>query len=1272
MSALPLQRIEGKYEILEKIREGGMGAIYKVRHRLLDEVRVIKLMRPQLVDDQELKARFAREARVAIKLRHPNIAQLYDFTADDDGTALIVMEFIRGKTLEELLKTAGSPPLGLALEIAQQSLRALGYLHDKGFVHRDISPDNLMLTEDADGNPQMKLIDLGIAKILGGVDAHLTQTGTFLGKVRYASPEQFGTDGATSAGASGDLYSFGVVLYELLTGVHPIAGRDPSSIIAGHLFRGPVAFEETDRHGRVPLALRAVVLKALAKKPEGRHPSAREFARELAALRVAGDLSPEWKKLLETAGDGDASPAEPGSTQDRLDAHFGAEATPAPSGPSGATHTLLAPLTTVSPLVPVETTRDQERQRAIAAAAQGVEAALVRGDLRAAEAKLYGAEAEFGEQSLFQELHGRLAAQRRAELGAQVGRLVERARSRAAAGDLEAAHAELKRALQLDPERADLAAEAAETAAALARQAAEKQRQEAMAKAVQEVDAQLAAGNTDRAGKLLDRARAEHGEDAAFEALARRLEEMRSAALAAELAALLDEARRLAGQEQLKEAGKVLRRAERLAPEDAAVRQLQAEVAATSQRLEAERRRLAQIERRAAEIGKRLDRGALDEGAALLDGAVAELGEAAPWEGLRARLERLRDEARQAQVASFVERARELASGGEPAEALGSARRAAEIDPSRRDVQELVAELEAALERQARERRLAEELAKTIAALSDHLDRGELDQAGNLLDHAVSRFGATPVLREHWERLEKLRRQALAEKIRDLLGRVRQSIDAGDPAAARETLGEAGALGVADTPEVRQAAAEVEAAAEREAQDRRRREDLLAAVGAIEAHLQRGEHAKAAKLLAAAAAAHGEEAEPLQRLRGRLQAQERAEDLLGEAHLRLEIADVEAAMRKLREALELAPGYAPVQALLDRVQAVRKQPAAREMMRTLRQSVGQGRGTGSGTLHLRPAPAAPAPEAAAVQEAAAVPVPEAAAVQEAAAVHAPEAAPVPVPDGPVGPLPAPPSNLPEAAVHPKLAGAPVESTVEAASPLPGAVAAAGAVAGVPDRTVVLPAGHAPSMDSVLIAGRRSMDAPLDFRLRADATAALPPTAVAAPFTRDLPAEVPERSAGVPRRSKVLAAGIILAVAVLAAAGWLIGHRGSREQAAGPAQAMVPAPVPAPPPAVMPGQPRPGAVPPQSGVLIVDALPWGEVVEIRDARGKTQLVPAHAYTPLVLSLPPGRFTVRLTNPAFSQAAVLEAEVPADGGAHPVRRVAEFKAGDADEFLKGMGW
>ncbi|HYN20378.1 MAG TPA: serine/threonine-protein kinase [Thermoanaerobaculia bacterium] len=290
MSAIPLRNFEGKYEILEKLREGGMGAIYKVRHLLLDEVRVIKVMRPQLVRNEELKGRFQREARLAIRLRHPNIAQICDFTVDErHGTAFIVMEYIHGMTLEDMLKTAGPPPLGLALEIAQQSLGALGYVHSKGMIHRDISPDNLMLTEDANGNALVKLIDLGIAKSLAGGDGQRTATGVFLGKVRYAAPEQFGIEGSPDMDARGDLYSFGLVLYELLTGRYPMRGQDPNSIIAGHLFRPPIDMSETDPGGRVPPGLRRLVLSALAKRPEDRPSGAQELACALAPYRSPSD-----------------------------------------------------------------------------------------------------------------------------------------------------------------------------------------------------------------------------------------------------------------------------------------------------------------------------------------------------------------------------------------------------------------------------------------------------------------------------------------------------------------------------------------------------------------------------------------------------------------------------------------------------------------------------------------------------------------------------------------------------------------------------------------------------------------------------------------------------------------------------------------------------------------------------------------------------------------------------------------------------------------------
>ncbi|HYU33535.1 MAG TPA: TonB family protein [Thermoanaerobaculia bacterium] len=346
--ALLDEHIEGKYEILEKLREGGMGAIYKVRHRLLDEIRVVKVIRSAVAGHPGAGERFLREARSAIRLRHPNIAALHDFAIADDDNAYIVMEFIDGSNLQEILDRHGRPPLALTLEIARQSLRALGYLHRQKIVHRDVAPDNLMLTRDVDGRALVKLIDLGIAKAFEEAAAGLTSTGTFLGKPRYASPEQFS---GTGLDARSDLYSFGVVLYELLTGRSPILGSDPASYLAGHLLRPPLDFAESDPEGRVPPALREIVLRSLAKQPEERFADAEEFAWALTLIQDE----------LEPAGSGEMAallrprpveeevvpfPVRPGSTQSRLDREFLMTQEPLPVLPPAAT--VLADAATVA------------------------------------------------------------------------------------------------------------------------------------------------------------------------------------------------------------------------------------------------------------------------------------------------------------------------------------------------------------------------------------------------------------------------------------------------------------------------------------------------------------------------------------------------------------------------------------------------------------------------------------------------------------------------------------------------------------------------------------------------------------------------------------------------------------------------------------------------------------------------------------------------------------------------------------------------------------
>jgi serine/threonine protein kinase len=578
VTSLALQRIEGKYEILEKLGEGGMGAVYKVRHRLLEEIRVIKMMRPQLLQEADLKARFLREARVAIQLRHPSIAQLYDFSLDEDGVASIVMEFIQGITLEALLRHGGPPPLPLALEVAQQTLRALHYLHNKGFVHRDISPDNVMLSEGPDGEPLVKLIDLGIAKTLdgGAAGGYLTQTGTFLGKVRYAPPEQFGESGASAMDGRGDIYSFGIVLYELLTGRYPIRGRDPSSLIAGHLFWPPLDFAESDPAGRIPSGVREVTLRALAKAPDDRFRSAQEMAHALAAFRTPSDLAGlDLAALLRPPATGGSGTlrfqAPPGSTQDRLDLQFGLSTTPSPSQVAEITRAFLsAPRAVPAPEQPVEEAREGE----VAAVVAEVEERIARGDYKGGELLLYEAEVDFGSLEVFSALHQRLADERRREM---------------------AAKAEARR------------------------------RAEQIAAAVSEIESRLAQGQIDRAGKLLDETMSSFGDDTISGELRSRLRDLREQAREAELNALLEAARERFEMGDFDGALEAAGQVETIAPGHAAALALREEVGAEIRRREEAARQAEEEARlRAAEERRREEEA---RRAAALQAAAAGIGE---------------------------------------------------------------------------------------------------------------------------------------------------------------------------------------------------------------------------------------------------------------------------------------------------------------------------------------------------------------------------------------------------------------------------------------------------------------------------------------------------------------------------------------------------------------------------------------------------------------------------------------------------------------------
>jgi serine/threonine protein kinase len=322
-----LGSLQGKYEIIEKLGEGGMGSVFKVRHKILDEIRVVKMMRSHLVHEEDSKERFFREARIAAKARHRNIAQIFDFSVDE-GVAFLIMEFIDGVTLQKAMADHGRMSVELGLEVAQQSLHALAFVHRLGIIHRDISPDNLMLTTDSDGNPRIKLIDLGLAKF-HEVDSGLTKEGLFLGKLRYASPEQFQTLQGDELGPWCDVYSFGLVLYELVTGTYPIKGKNLAEMMVGHVSEPPMSFTESDPMGHVPLDVRNMILKALAKKADERYADGHEFrerVREIQKEFPYGQAEKSEALKIRQTGVA-AAEADAGRTSDRnrLARAFGAD-----------------------------------------------------------------------------------------------------------------------------------------------------------------------------------------------------------------------------------------------------------------------------------------------------------------------------------------------------------------------------------------------------------------------------------------------------------------------------------------------------------------------------------------------------------------------------------------------------------------------------------------------------------------------------------------------------------------------------------------------------------------------------------------------------------------------------------------------------------------------------------------------------------------------------------------------------------------------------------
>lgn len=264
----------GRYAVLDRVGKGGMGVLYRGFDPVLDREVAIKLMHADFSEDTEqMRPRFYREARAAAKLQHRNIVTIFEF-AEESNVPYIVMEFLRGTSLGGRINSQPSLTLDDKLNVVAQLCDGLSYAHEQGVVHRDVKPDNVFLLEDG----SVKLLDFGIAKL---TTSTLTRQGDVLGSASYMSPEQ--VSGSESVDGRADIFSTGVVLYELLAGRKPFEGDSPTAVIVKILKDEPTPL--TSVAPDVPPDVAAAVMKALQKDPANRFQSADAFGRELQNLR---------------------------------------------------------------------------------------------------------------------------------------------------------------------------------------------------------------------------------------------------------------------------------------------------------------------------------------------------------------------------------------------------------------------------------------------------------------------------------------------------------------------------------------------------------------------------------------------------------------------------------------------------------------------------------------------------------------------------------------------------------------------------------------------------------------------------------------------------------------------------------------------------------------------------------------------------------------------------------------------------------------------------
>ncbi len=304
-----------RYELSHLIARGGMAEVYRAHDRLLDRPVALKVLFPELSVDRSFVDRFKREARAAANLSHPNIVPVFDW-GEDGGTYFIVMEFIDGRPLSSILKSAGPLSAERTADIGAHVAAALGYAHKHGVVHRDVKPGNVLITDDG----HVKVTDFGIARAIN-TEESLTQTGAVMGTATYFSPEQAEGIGVD---ARSDIYSLGVVLFEMVTGRPPYLGESPVAVASKHVRDSPPAPRELNP--TIPATFEAIILKSMAKDPAHRYQTAEDLRADL--LRFT-----EGRSVL--AGDDTTSLMAAAAGTSTIAAYLGADDTRAVSTVAG-------------------------------------------------------------------------------------------------------------------------------------------------------------------------------------------------------------------------------------------------------------------------------------------------------------------------------------------------------------------------------------------------------------------------------------------------------------------------------------------------------------------------------------------------------------------------------------------------------------------------------------------------------------------------------------------------------------------------------------------------------------------------------------------------------------------------------------------------------------------------------------------------------------------------------------------------------------------------